>query len=182
MKHNKHTFIDSKTYEIIPDSKIIEADDNIAEAISVLNKKGYRTEYCCGGHINEYKFYSGVIADKSLLNEEKFKKDYIEYYICDIDENNFKVIYPDKITSIYIKFSKDYKFDNLPEGFKKVPIWDYSKNDFSRSEFDTIEHTINYYQNSVVRDNKDVYNEIIKYNKLLLEWANNLPDVNERND
>lgn len=174
MKHNNHTFIDSKTYEIIPDSRIIEVDDEIAETISVLNKKGYRTEYCCGGHINKYEYYS-MICDKSFMDEEKLKKDFIEYYISDISNERFRIVYPKPLSSIYIKFIKDYKFENLPLGFEKVSTFDKEK-------FDIIEHIINYYQNSVVRDNKDVYNEIIKYNKLLLEWANNLPDINERND
>lgn len=174
MKHNNHTFIDSKTYEIIPDSRIIEVDDEIAETISVLNKKGYRTEYCCGGHINKYEYYS-MICDKSFMDEEKLKKDFIEYYISDISNERFRIVYPKPLSSIYIKFIKDYKFENLPLGFEKVSAFDKEK-------FDIIEHIINYYQNSVVRDNKDVYNEIIKYNKLLLEWANNLPDINERND
>lgn len=181
MKHNNHTFIDSKTYEIIPDNKIIEVDDNIAETISVLNKKGYRTEYCCGGHINKYEYYS-MTCDKCFMDEEKLKKDFIEYHIYDVSNERFKIIYSKTITSIYVKFSKDYKFDNLPKGFGKVPILDDSKKDFSKTEFNIIEHIINYYQNSVLRDNKDVYNEIIEYNKLLLEWANNLPDINERND
>jgi RNA processing factor Prp31 len=34
----------------------------------------------------------------------------------------------------------------------------------------------------MIRTIKDVEEEINKYNKLLLEWANNLPDINERND
>ena len=32
---------------------LIELDPNIADAISILNKKGYRTLYCCEGHGNE---------------------------------------------------------------------------------------------------------------------------------
>ena len=53
MKANNHTFIDSKTYEIIKDEQVIEVDDAIAETISVLNKKGYKTKYCCSGHVKD---------------------------------------------------------------------------------------------------------------------------------
>lgn len=181
MKHNNHTFIDSTTYEIIPDNKIIEVDDEIAETISVLNKKGYKTEYCCGGHINKYEYYS-MICDKCFMDEEKLKKDFIEYHIYDVSNERFKIIYPKAITSIYVKFDKDYNFKKLPDGFKKSPVWDDKISDWSKECFDTIEHEIPYYENKVVRKVKEVHNEIIKYNKLLLEWANNLPDINERND
>ena len=36
----------------------------------------------------------------------------------------------------------------------------------------------------IIPDSKiiEVHNEIIKYNKLLVKWANNLPDINERTD
>jgi len=174
MKHNNHTFIDSESFEIIPDSEIIEVDDDIAEAISILNKKGYKTEYCCSGHISANKYYS-MICDKCFLNEEKLKEDFIEYYICDVTDKRFKIIYPKTRTSIYIKFTKDYKFKNLPKGFEKVPIWDESQKEFSKTEFDTIEHIIDYYQDNKVRDNKYVYNEIKDYNKLLLDWVKELP-------
>jgi hypothetical protein len=33
-------------------TKFIELDINLAEIVSILNKKGYRTAYCCEGHIN----------------------------------------------------------------------------------------------------------------------------------
>ena len=167
MKHNNHTFIDSESFELIPDSKIIEVDDDIAEAISILNKKGYKTEYCCSGHISSNEYYS-MICDKCFLNEEKLKEDYIEYYICDVTDKRFKIIYPRTVTSIYIKFAEDYKFKNLPPGFEKIKTFD-------EENFDTIEHIIDYYRDNKVRDNKDVYNEIKEYNKLLLDWVKKLP-------
>lgn len=182
MKANNHTFIDSETYEIIPDSKIIEVDDDIAEAISLLNKKGYKTKYCCSGHANKHEYYSGIICDKSLIDEKKFKEDYIEYYIDEIDKNNFRLIYPKKFTGIYIMFVKDYNFNNLPVGFEKIPIWDEKENKPSSKIFDTIEHIVNYYDKGKLRNDNEVQKEINKYNELLLEWVRKLPDINERND
>lgn len=43
-----HKYIDIKTFDIIDD--VFEVDEYIAEAISILNKKGYYTKYCCSGH------------------------------------------------------------------------------------------------------------------------------------
>lgn len=182
MKHNNHTFIDSKTYEIIPDENIIEVDDEIAEAISILNKKGYKTQYCCGGHIKNMFKYDKQICDISLLDEEKIKQDFIEYFISNISDTKFSLISPIEFTSIYIKFDKDYNFEYLPAGFTKSPAWDDNISDWSKENFDTIEHKVPYYEKKIVRKVDDVHNEIIKYNKLLVNWANKLPDINERND
>lgn len=49
-------YIDKKTFEIIDDSNYFEVDDNIANTISVLNKKGYKTKACCSGH-NDGRFH-----------------------------------------------------------------------------------------------------------------------------
>ena len=36
----------------------IELDPNIADDISILNKKGYKTKYCCEGHISDHQYIS----------------------------------------------------------------------------------------------------------------------------
>ncbi len=79
-------------------------------------------------------------------------------------------------------FIKDYKFAELPKGFKKVPAWDDKTKSESKTEFDTIKHIINYYHGKDIRSNEDIHKEIIEYNKLLLDWASKLPDINERTD
>ena len=38
-----HKYIDSNTFEIV--NNIIEVDEDIAETISILNKKGYYTKF-----------------------------------------------------------------------------------------------------------------------------------------
>lgn len=182
MKANNHTFIDSKTYEIIKDEQVIEVDDAIAETISVLNKKGYKTKYCCSGHVKDIFRYDRQVCDISLLDENKFKEDFVEYFITNITDTNFSLITPREFTAIYIKFLNDYNFQELPIGFIKYPKWDDKLKDYSKTCFDLIEYKVSYYQDKMIRTIKDVEEEINKYNKLLLEWANNLPDINERND
>ena len=41
----------------------VEIDDNIAEIICILNKKGYETLFCCGGHITNNKIKQGYIPN-----------------------------------------------------------------------------------------------------------------------
>lgn len=57
-------YIDSKNYGLyykLQDSRIdaplFEVDELIAPIISILNNKGYKTEYCCSGHFNRSRTY-----------------------------------------------------------------------------------------------------------------------------
>ena len=50
-----HKYINSETFEIM--NNIIEVDEAIAETISILNKKGYYTKYCCSGHVKDPRLY-----------------------------------------------------------------------------------------------------------------------------
>ena len=181
MNMNNHKFIDALSYEIISDELIIEVDPDIAEAISLLNQKGYRTKASCSGHALDLAYYKQV-CDISLLDEEEIKKDYPEYYIVDKTDKTFTLIAPKPATSIYIMFEQDYHFASLPEDFVKEPSFDNNLMEWSKTEFDTIRKRIDYYENNVKRNPNDVQQEILKYNNLLLDWVRKLPINNERND
>ena len=49
----KHKYISNENFEIIENPTFFEVDEEIAETISILNKKGYKTRYCCAGHIED---------------------------------------------------------------------------------------------------------------------------------
>ena len=55
-------YIDSKTFEVIGDisdarisGALFECDELLAPTISILNKLGFTTEFCCSGHAYTYK-------------------------------------------------------------------------------------------------------------------------------
>lgn len=50
-----HKYINNNTYEII--NNVFEVDDLMGETISILNKKGYHTLYCCSGHVKDHRLY-----------------------------------------------------------------------------------------------------------------------------
>ena len=57
-------YIDTKNHDLyyhIDDDRInaplVEIDELIAPIISILNKKGYKTEYCCSGHFRNSRTY-----------------------------------------------------------------------------------------------------------------------------
>lgn len=126
-----------------------EVDENIALAISMLNKKGYRTTFCCSGHafanINEFR------AD----NKEDFDC-LIFFDLQDIRYENgrYKALDKDNAKYCYIVFEKDYTFPKLPEGFT------YDKSN------KTIEKE--YVSES---DTYDLIQEIVDSMKALYEWV-----------
>lgn len=60
---NMHKYLNGNTFEIVND--IFEVDDLIAETISILNKKGYHTLYCCSGHVKDPRLYENIIYIKT---------------------------------------------------------------------------------------------------------------------
>ena len=88
-------YIDTKKFNIyykVEDirikSSLFEVDELIAPIISTLNKKGYKTSFCCSGHLTSVKEKHGseipndscyIMFEKrySILNElpKKFKLD-----------------------------------------------------------------------------------------------------------
>ena len=71
---------------------LFETDELFAPIISILNKKGYKTKFCCSGHI---KPESDIIYCPTYT---KIHKNY------DIDS--------------YIVFEEDIKLPSIPDGYK----------------------------------------------------------------
>lgn len=148
-------YINNKTYEIV--DNVFEVDELIADTISNLNKKGYHTLYSCSGHVKDPRLYEKYPIEKiDTMNDS---------YL--VDENKF-VLVPYSYTEIYIYFDSNYSFINLPEGFS-LDILD------SKSY---IYLDIDYYDNGIKKDQNNIQKEINKNNQKLLEWSNNLINLN----
>lgn len=130
-------FINKKDFSILYDMDLIsekvkeqyfECDEMIAPTISLLNKKGYKTKYCCSGHSYPYSFTkyheslpvelenkNGIILDTVELCDEM--KDFYEKCGRNCSYKS-EVFYPTiKKIRLYILFEKTYNFSNLPKGF-----------------------------------------------------------------
>lgn len=90
-------YIDKKEYNIYAsfedakiESPVFEVDELIAPVISILNKKGYHTEYCCSGHmVGIYTNDYGIPNDDCYIkfkNYHDFKviPDGFDYDVGDI--------------------------------------------------------------------------------------------------
>ena len=89
-----------------------EVDENIALVISMLNKKGYKTTFCCSGHafanINEFRAEKKEDFDCLIfLNLQDIR----------YENGRYKAFDKDNAKYCYIVFEKDYTFTELPEGF-----------------------------------------------------------------
>lgn len=172
MDHN--SIIDRKNYNITVHAEdnpdVFICDKMIASSVANLNKKGYKTYASCSGHY-KIEFYEWFDEDISKL--EEYKND-DRIIIKKIKENSFDYWSEVDSTLIYILFIKKYNFDSLPAGFS------YYIDDTGRT---CIECQINYYDdNNTKKTRKNVEIEIDEKNKLLKDWVDNLPYIEERND
>ena len=103
-------------------SEIVELDDSIAYTIIELNKKGYKTKYCCGGHVT---------------NAENFGNGRIPVCIYIMFERDVKIPYvpvgcirkSDNILSVIIK---DEDMKSIPSQLllianKKINLYNWGK-------------------------------------------------------
>lgn len=151
--NNDYTILDIKTNEYVKNANYHIFPKSMAEIIKILNKKGYKIIKLTPADVNEYHVFSILdIAEKNILNEKVLKN------IC--------------YTYILIQFDNKCSFENTPEEF----YWS--------KDFNTFTCNINYYDENPFRlkSLEDLNKEIKEKYNILEKWAENLPDINERND
>ena len=163
-------YIDSKTFDIIENPDFFEVDWDIAEAISILNKKGYRTTFSCSGH-NTNGALLHTVEEPIEHYEEWIKNHNVDSrsYIVGKDDNYFYHKDEEAASYIYIAFDKEYDFEFLPEGF------DYTKYDNVCS----VNKFCEFFENGKRRLDKEIDKELKLSQELLLDWAKKLKDLNK---
>ena len=151
-----HKYINKETFEIV--DNVFEVDGDIAQVISILNKKGYHTKYCCSGHAKDSRLYELY----NVKNNDDFEFKNLGY-IVNQEKSNYDIIMPSIYTSVYIMFESNYNFDNLPEGFNKV--------DNDNVDDCVISKEICYYKDGKRKDWNVIDKEIKDANDKLLKWA-----------
>ena len=156
-------YIDKTTFEIV--DNVFEVDEDIALAISILNKKGYYTKFCCSGHAKDPRLYELY----NVNNDDNFEFKSLGYIVNQSDVS-YDIVMPFMYTVVYIMFDVDYNFDNLPEGFNKI-------DDNSVSDY-VISKKIYYYNDGKRKSWNDIDKEIKEANDKLLEWVVSLSNNN----
>ena len=183
-----YKYINTKTYEIIEDLDFFDVDEKIAETISILNKKGYKTLYSCQGH--NYKNIYKLTAEINFLEEVKKEPN---CFIASIRENDFDYYCEAEISSVYILFNGHYDFVELPEGFNYETAQEQKERDNSlnlteemKKDFtygDKISFTMLFFKEGNIRKtDEEVESEIDYLNSILLNWAKKLPILSEDNE
>ena len=173
-------YISTDNFEVIENPNFFEVDEGIAEAVSILNKKGYRTLYSCAGH--NYKTCYKATASIDMLEESK---KIFNIYIGKINKDTFDYYSDAQRTNTYIKFARHYDFPFLPDGFKyetaqeaETKFKKYEIQNDSKIIFgDTVSKTILLFQNNIRLDDNYIENEIKEANRVLLDWATKLPII-----
>lgn len=154
-----------------------ECDDLIAPAISLLNKKGYKTLFCCSGHPypyihDEFSVNYPISGDgfdylsiQSVDNISEELKACMDDYDYDEDcpykyYNIYKCHYR---SSLYVLFADKYNFPSIPENSRLE--------DGNSIYFDTFKDDINDF---------DAVTKIYELNKLFYEWVESLDNIKEK--
>jgi len=149
---NKENFDILQYCEEGKENEYFEVDENIALVISMLNKKGYKTTFCCSGHAfdNMTEFYAD---DKEAFGCLLFSD------LQDIryEGGRYKAVDRGNAKYCYIAFEEDYNFPKPPEGFR------YDKSN-KTIEKEYISESYTY----------DLIQEIVDNMKTLYEWTKGL--------
>lgn len=145
-------FIDINTFEI--KDNYFEVDDNIAEAISLLNKKGYTTKNCCEGHLFLEEFVVG--SDETIDDEWETN--------CEVEEG-------------YVEFVASITLPSIPDGWVLCDRRDISDTQTIYFEYPIIKSL----KDIKVKDSKNVRNQFAQEctsgMDSLLKWVNGLPSI-----
>lgn len=145
-----------------------ECDDLIAPSISLLNKKGYKTIFCCSGHpyATIDVVFSPEIPSKEDLGDIEllWVEDSDEYsdQCLDIDEFKYALICKCHYGEVfYIIFEDDYDFPELP----------------GDAYFDKENKGIYWNHDVKATDDFSVMCKIFIINKEFYEWVEKLPSL-----
>ena len=156
-----------------------ECDDLIAPAISLLNKKGYKTTFCCSGHP-----FSNI--NVGLLEDEPKKEDFQEIGDIIRIENTYEYLQKIKYNDDIEKTSKEYPYcvisnnvfcDIMYVAFEE----EYFFPDLPGNAY-IDDGNIYWELDETAKEGFELVTKIYEMNKIFYEWVENLDDLTNKED
>jgi len=167
-------YINLKTFEIswdMPD--YIPCDDEIAEAIAILNQKGYRTTASCAGH---HRVFDKYVIPWSVEEKDELIKNQHKFYVVSEDEKYIWCV-PKRLTdATYVAFAEKHNFDSLPKGFE---YREYKDNEYYRCAIECLNEMYEDEEGKIRKSEDEIINHLKEAQASLLEWAKSLKKLNE---
>ena len=175
-------YVNLKTYDILEKedenekdrSDFFECDEEMAGIILLLNQKGYRTRFCCSGHLYD-EISDTLTEENTALSEEELRELYPGILRIETDPDGVRHLTLRQNLSLksYIVFEEGILLPSVPEEW--------------RLDRQVLSH--NYYWDSTfteVRDLKELMEKPFLFYKrraallsVLYDWAAALPAYDE---
>ena len=118
--------IHKETFDILKSCSIKEeteryflCDEAIAPAIALLNKKGYRTAYCCSGHLYD-EITDTLVLEDDFQDEELLREVYPGIIQIQKSEEGLRLKLRQNLSmQAYVTFEEDLDLPSLPEGWRE---------------------------------------------------------------
>lgn len=162
-------FHDSNNEEFIRNA--IEIDEHLLPVIALLNDKGYKTTFCCSGHVYP-SLNTSIISIEDMENPPEEVR-ILDTHLIDREKNMAFVDYiSNENRNLYIAFNHDtgkYLYNNrlLPEGFE----WDEIDVD------DDAQYCMRYWYESEYDEVFGFFTERTKIITQLFLWVVSLPTL-----
>ncbi len=180
-------YININTYDILelPEKDDLddyfECDEFIAPIISLLNKKGYKTKFCCEGHLFDVASTAEVTPrDESEEPSEDTILGYVSHEA--IDNGDFKYLVHMKRSELhgYITFEAYVNFGKYLDTFPETNVFAYYDNQSIRWDYiDDEDKSLSAERQAELKFQADPYKHFedqIRFLKDMYEWAKSLPN------
>ncbi len=174
--------INSETFDILEGYLIehgsqehfFDCDEELAGIISILNKKGYRTLFCCSGHLYDDINDTFVLDDTSMTEDDIRESFPGVLKIDDLPDGNRRLTLRQNLAlKTYIMFDREIRLPSVPENW--------------RFERHTLSH--NYYWDEAFEDVESLdwlkahpfrfYRRRLELLSALFDWVETIPDFRD---